>query len=752
MTGSMKTSNRIVLLMTAVCLWVAFGMLFGCAHQQAAQSDQTRVEADAEAPVSILNTPRTIEENGAVYQITETPFGVVKRRIPVGERTQGLPDDARTSLTAAEAAPIAPDPRPVPPAKTAVKNTDKIIFREATAPAGTQPGQVTLNFDDADLYEVIRTMAELLEINYIVDPRVKGKVTIQTAGSLSKDDLLPIFYQILETNGLTAVKEGPIYKIAPIKDANRMPITARFGRSDIPLSPTDRIILQIIPLKNIDAEQMVKILTPFVSADGTIISHKESNTLILVDKGINILKALKLVEAFDIDLFYGVSHRFYKIEFNSVEDIAKPLSDVLAAYAGGSKKEVKLIPIKHLNMLLVLSSEPRLFDRVAQMIETLDTPNETVQPRLYVYSVKNGEAEELAGLLNQIFQSRSSDDQRASKSEPKDKKPDADKRNAQGNPFIKKAPKESAEAKPLPVAAGDAFGSGTLRGEIKITDDQTRNALVIEAIPSDYRIVQFILDRLDVMPRQVLIEAMIAEIKLDDSTKFGVEWNYVQGDGGSLSTALLSATMGAAGMMYNIGQTDRWSATLTALASENKVNILSTPTVLASNDKAATINISTEVPVASAQYQFNDASTQPVVTTNIEYRNTGIILDVTPHINENGLVSMDIRQEVSEQSGDVIVGGQPYPSFFQRSVQTTLTAGHAQTIVIGGLIRENKSTGQAGVPAISKIPIIGPLFGTNSRTNSKSELIILITPRVIINLTDVEKVTEDFKARVPNVY
>jgi general secretion pathway protein D len=254
------------------------------------------------------------------------------------------------------------------------------------------------------------------------------------------------------------------------------------------------------------------------------------------------------------------------------------------------------------------------------------------------------------------------------------------------------------------------------------------------------------------MPRQVLIEAMIAEISLDDRTQFGVDWSYSRGDGSYPTAHLLSAALDSSlgGLQYVVGQTKRWSATLTALASENKVNILSSPTVLASNDKPATINISTEVPVASAQYRYSDSSSQPVTTTNIEYRNTGIILDVTPHINESGLVSMEISQEVSEQEGEVIVAGESYPSFFQRTVNTTLTVSHNQTIVIGGLIRENRSTGKSGVPGINKIPIIGSLFGTDSESSSKTELIILITPRVIVNLNDVDLVTEGFKSKIPN--
>ena len=727
-------------------------LLDGCAHQE---SQSTRVTASPAEPsgqpaqdsLFKAGKGKMVLDDGLPYKIVSTPFGMAKQpveRQPSAEPDQRSPspesasESARITLPAAKKAPT-----------TVAGGKQNRVEPSGETATSTGAGAVTFNFDDADLYEVIRSMAEMLTINYIVDPNVRGRVTIHTAGTLDRKDLFPLFFQILEANGLTAVKEGPLYKITSLKDAPRFPLTTRYGKDYIDLPPSERVIVQIIPLKFINGAEMIKILTPFISADGTIIFHDQSNTVILVDKGTNVLKALRLVESFDVDLFANVSHRFFKVENNDVLEFTQMLTQVLAAYPGKMGEDIKIVPIKHLNMLLVITVKPHLMERVAHFVDTLDTPNETIQPKLYVYAVKNGKADDLASLLKTIFSGDSTAKDKL-ETEPASENKGESKTPQTSNPFAKVTPKAESSKTVRGGDTGAELATGTLRGEIKITADQIRNALIIEAIPSDYQSIQQILERLDVLPRQVLIEAMIAEITLDDTTRFGVEWNYVRGDGGTLSSTLLSATMGSAGMNYVIGQTDRWSATLSALASENKVNILSTPTVLASNDNQATINISTEVPVASAQYQFNDASTQPVVTTNIEYRNTGIILNVTPHINENGLVSMEISQEVSEQAGEVIVGGQPYPSFFQRSVNTTLTVGHRQTIVIGGLIRENKSTGHAGVPAISKIPIIGWLFGTRSQTNSKSELIILITPRVIVNLNDVEVVTDEFRARVAN--
>jgi len=227
-----------------------------------------------------------------------------------------------------------------------------------------------------------------------------------------------------------------------------------------------------------------------------------------------------------------------------------------------------------------------------------------------------------------------------------------------------------------------------------------------------------------------------------------MNWEYVRGSGNKPSTALLSGSLGNDGLSYVLGQADRWTNVLQALATESKVNLLSAPSVLASDNKEAKIDISTEIPVASAQYQY-DAGTEPVLQTNIQYRNTGVILSVTPHINEFGLVSMDISQEVSNQlENNVQVGNDSLPAFFKRSVQTSLTVRHGQTIVIGGMIKETKNRGFSGLPCLGSLPIVQYLAGKKIQSSEKTELIILITPRVISNLEDVDAVTEAFKSRM----
>jgi general secretion pathway protein D len=734
----------------------------GCAGQMPHTHDVKGISTPGSPDKIAQETqPDVILDDGKQYRMVRTPFGIIKQRVvspgiqkssplPVAKKEASLTSTHPIDKTVAEPVPKNSSTLPVAKEKASLTSTQP-IDKTKTAPSSklqkpgdeqSEKGQIVLNFDDASLYEVIRTLAELLKINYIVDPNVQGKVTIHTAGALRKSDLFPVFFQILEANGLTALKEGSLYKITGLKNAPRMPILSRYGRDRGKLPPGERVIMQIIPLKHISAAEIIKLLTPFVSSEGTIISHDTSNTLLMVDKGINILKAIKLVDVFDIDLFEKVKHRFYALQYVDAEETVELLNDILSSYDTSERSEMKLIAITRLNMLLAISQHLKMFEKIEGFIKTLDIPSETTQPNIYVYAVRNGKAEELTDLLNQIFSKKNDSDKRSggntSKTDEKTKP------KASSNPFAMKPVKNKRDKKRAAYEAGEATGSGTLREEIKITADEIRNALIIEAVPSDYRIIENILNRLDVMPRQVLIEVIIAEISLDESTELGVEWSYVKGPGNP-STSLLSANMGSSGLQYLIGQTDRWTHALSTLASENKVNILSSPSVLASDNIEAKINISTEVPVVSSTYALTESD---LVSTNIQYRSTGVILTVTPHINENGLVSMEISQEVSDQSENVQAGGESYPSFFERSVNTTLTVKHNQTIVMGGLIKENKSDGRTGVPILNRIPILGFLFGKKSKTITKAELIILITPRVITSLEDVDAVTAEFKKKV----
>ncbi len=622
--------------------------------------------------------------------------------------------------------------------------------------------EIILNFDNADLYEVINTIADILGINYIIDPRVKGNVTIYTARGLSKKDLFSVFFQILEVNGITAVKEGEIYRIFQLTEGPRMPIDYRSGLEVKDIPPPERIVIQIIPLKFIAAQEVTKLLTPFVSAGGTIVADTSSNTLLVVDKWANIMKILRLVETFDINIFEKVHYRIYRLKYLDVEEAP----DIISGFSFSFEKAgnvVKIIPIDRLNALLVISTTPVVFGKLEEVIRKIDVEVEGAEPRVYVYYVKNGEAKDLGALLNQVFpQAEVAKEKKAKVSKekkagggawisrnPLSQEQIREKEREKEAKKEEKAEKRTGEAKP--AVAGEAKGVGTLREQVRITADEIRNALIIQATPRDYKIIMDILRRLDVLPRQVLIEATIAEITRDIESDIGISWAF--GSGAAAGDASFRASLTDKGLSYAVGVTDKWYVALNALAKKGKVNVLSSPHILASENKEAKIDVSREIPLASSEWTYaTSAGVAPVTQTTVQYRDTGVILSVTPHINEQGLVTMDISEEVSDlEKTPIKVAGVEYPSFFKRTVNTSLTVKHGQTIAIGGLIKDKEDESITGLPCLIDIPGLRYLFGQRAEAVSKIELIVLITPRVIVSLDDVDAVTNEFKKKVKSV-
>lgn len=752
-------------------LLLATLFVIGCAGQKPKGIEKgmetPMPERSSEAPKKAeIPKEEAFKDQRGAFKVVSTPSGYVTKRMEgLDEETRGaVPDTGQSTPSSRTAESLkvraVSKPRPIgPPSRPAQKPMSKDVSQK-------KGQRIVLNFDDADLYDVVNTFGELLGINYIIEPGVQGRVTIHTAGAMSKDDLLSIFFEILDVNGLTAIKEGGLYRIMPLKGTPRTRIDSQFIRGGKDVPPSERVIIQIIPLKFMSAQEMTKLVTPFVSSGGTIISDVGSNTLVVVDKGINILKILRLVDAFDVDLLERVSYRFYPIKYLDAEDVAGMLSDFTDSFGKVGNVVVKFIAISRLDTLLVVSTTPTVFEKVEDILRQIDVVDKEVQPRIYVYFVKNGEAEQLSKLLNKVLGKDSK-----SKDKAKDTEDKAGGSTAlKGNPFSaarvaeKKAAKAAAESKTKEVSKkasavkeGKSAGSESLRGEVTITPDEVRNALIIEAMPPDYRIVEGILRQIDVLPRQVLIEATIAEINVDTSTKLGMEWAF--GYGAAQGAASFASTInklvgeGAdavyTGLKYSIGVTDKWYAALNAMASEGRVNVLSSPHVLASDNKEAKIDVSREIPVASGTTNIVSGST--VSETEIEYRDTGVILSVTPHINDRGLVTMEISEEVSELEKEVEVAGKKYPSFFKRTVNTTLTVKHGQTIIIGGLIRDKEEEDISGLPCLIKVPVLKYLFGQSSKSVEKIELIILITPRVVANLDDVDAVTREFKQKVKNV-
>jgi general secretion pathway protein D len=390
----------------------------------------------------------------------------------------------------------------------------------------------------------------------------------------------------------------------------------------------------------------------------------------------------------------------------------------------------------------------------------MDLPSENAQPQIYVYSVKNGMAVDLGETLRAIFGvtgGQIKEDQReVVPTNPfargyKDRNKETSSRT-ETTEKTETADRPETTVKPAAAtvtAASTGKGpSSTLRGDVRITEDQIRNALVIEAVPGDYKMIERILERLDVLPRQVLIDVIIAEVTLGEGMEMGVEWTFKKGDW--TDNGSLAAKIGSSGLQYAVGFSSEWLAALHAMANDSKLDIISSPSVLASDNKQARIDVTTEVPIPSTNYTYVTDGDN-VLETSVEYRDTGVILDVTPHINEYGLVTMDINQEVSNVGALIKVAGEDYYSFDTRKIVTTLTVRHSQSIVIGGLSSNQKKKAASGVPWLVKIPIIRWLTGTAEDEEKKSELIVMITPHVITSLEDVDAVSGEFKNKIDDI-
>jgi general secretion pathway protein D len=611
---------------------------------------------------------------------------------------------------------------------------------------------VILNFDNADLYEVIKVMAEVLHFNYLIDPRVKGVVNIHTTRPLSGEEVWPVFFSILKLSGATAVKKDTLYEIVPFSEAKKgFPPVSLPGTSE-KLSIEERYIIQVIPLKYLPVTEASKIIKPFLSDGADIIEHPGHNILILGDLASNVQKSLDILKIFDIDFFADLKVRIYPILNADVTEIAKEMERIFSSFEvsikSGRGVGITFTPITRINSLLVVSWIPEIFEKVEGWLKQLDiAPAEGTKPGVFIYYVQNGKAKDLADVLKQVFVPT------------KEKKVEFKEKVVEPTPprGVKPTPPAPTPT-PTPTPTPKEGEAGVPEGEIIIVVDETNNALVIRALPRDYKNILETIKKLDLYPKQVLIEVLLAEITLDDSTKFGVEWSKFLdtiSHGRYMQEIILGATPPkeipavTSGIRYSIVEAaGRFSAAIKAAASDGRLRVISSPHLLASNNKEAKIQIGVSQPVLTTTYTTTATGTPNVVEGTIEYKDVGIILSVTPRISDGGLVTMELTIEDSSVDTTALGGLANIPYFRKKTAKTVLSVLEGQLIVIGGLIEDSKNTQKVGVPYLSKIPIIGALFGSQEYTVKKTELILMMTPHVITDHIQSRAVTEEFKSKV----
>ena len=630
---------------------------------------------------------------------------------------------------------------------------------------------VQINFEDASLREILVYLTELTGWDYLISPEIgAGSVTLRTSNPIRRGDVEKVLYSILDMNNL-AVVDGPMTsegrpafkKIIPKPDAKHSPILTRKGQNLSQIPQEDVMVTQIITLQFVAPDEILNSIRPLISPDATIITHPGAGLLIITDTSSNIRRILDIIQLLDQDTAL-LELEIFKIQYADVQDIVSVLDRVLASRVsistssggvspaqsgsgrnqprkpqqatGGGKESGSgaiMIPDSRSNSLIVFALRKDL-EFIREIISILDV-DIYITRKAYIYYVENAKASDLADLLAAVY---SGQDTQKSTRRPA---------TQSGKPATQTQSGQTAPA---------LGGAAEVEGEVSIVADERTNALIIVTAPINYPHIVDTIKKLDTMPKQVLIEVLIADVTLDEGSELGISWDLRnQGEmdiGGETYyfDGTASQTVGGpgSGFVYELFEASRFKALLSAKANENKLEILSSPHIVVANNMEATIDVGSDVPVVtSVTDEGLDSSGQRRYNQTIEYRSTGILLKCTPHINSAKLVNMEISQEVSNISEKALEGINS-PVIEKRKATTTVMVPDSQTLVIGGLIQRTQNPSREGVPWFYKIPILKYFFGKHKFTERASELLIFLTPRVISSPEDMTDISDKLRDKI----
>ena len=613
-----------------------------------------------------------------------------------------------------------------------VKGTGQLL----KPPKPDQPpgaGNISLNFEAADIRDIAKTvLAEILQESYIVDPKVAGTISFRTVRPLPKESLLPTLETILRLNGIVMIKENGIFKLMPAAAAKGS-LSPRMG-----LQGTAGYSIQVVPLKFVGAKDMAKILEGVAVDPAAVKIDELRNLLILAGTQNEIQHILDTVDMFDVDWLSGMSFGWFTLKSADVKTVDQELTKILGDRAlNPLAGALRIIPIERLNGFVIITPQPHYLEQAKLWLERLDRSTGTAGTRMYGYPVQNGKAEHLAELLNQTF----------GKGAQTPRSPTSPTvAPGQAGATVKSSTTPNAPTAQTPAAGTNlSISDETGTSDVRIVADKENNALLILANAAGYEKIEGALKKLDAPPRQVLIEVMIAEVTLTNELSWGIEWLFTNGSrrSGKLDLGAAGLTQLTPGLSYALtDSTGGIKAVLNALATDNKVNVLSSPHIMVADNQTAKIQVGDSVPV-----QGQSTTTNTGVVTSVQYLDPGVILSVTPRINSSGLVNLDVTQEFSIP-GAVNAALANSPTVSKRSAKTQVTVQSGETMVLGGLISEKSTNGSGGLPFLSAIPVLGGLFGTTDRSNSKTELIVLITPKVAHNFGQAKAISDELQRKM----
>ena len=612
--------------------------------------------------------------------------------------------------------------------------------------AVSEDGEIVLNFEGESLQSVVHTiLGEVLQETFVIGPGVSGQVTFSTSKPVSRDQLMPILELLLRWNGAAMVYTEGRYHILPVSEAIRGTLVPVLSEQNIAMGYEVRVI----PLEYIGALEMAKILEPYVR-DGAMVRVDPGRSMIfLAGTQEELRNYQQTVDIFDVDWLAGMSVGIYPLQTVDVESITSELTTIFGMEAESPLAGMfRFVPLERLASVMVITPQEAYLEKARSWIETLDRGAAGSGVQLYVYRVKNLEAQILADYLTQLFGGQASS-------------PRQDNRRGTLAPGLQEAQRSSISdfntnrqaANDRGLQSNRSSGSvvSTEEGDIRITSVIETNSLLIQATQNQYSSIQAAIERIDQEPLQVLIESQILDVELTEALAFGVNWyltnnpdaiggEQIPGDFNELtmggSTNFFASIVGPLGNGFI-------RATIEALDDVTDVRSIGAPSLLVRNNATATITVGTQVPVQSSSISTGGTGN---VVSSAQYVSTGVTLTVTPRINPGGLVYMDVTQEVSRpgpRDPDISASGNP--PINNKSVTSQVAVQSGQTIFLGGLISEQSSKTRTGVPYLNRIPGIGRLFGSQSTSTLRSETIVMITPTVIENTNDLKTVSDDIR-------
>jgi general secretion pathway protein D len=637
---------------------------------------------------------------------------------------------------------------------------------------------VMLNFERAPLIDVIHTiLGDVLKVPYSIDPNVKGEVVLHTSQPTALADLPSVLDTVLLANGaVLRIDDKGFYRVGLTDTMKNLPPSLRSTKNGTGQAIT------IIPLRFIGAQDMADILKPVAAPEAFMRVDTTRNLLVMIGTQNQSQAWMELVKTFDVDFMRSMSVGIFPLEYGDVKEVAKAIEMLISNDPKTTGGIIRVMPIERLNSLFVVTPRKAYLDQVRQWVTRLDqAPDNALEPSLYVYPVQNGDATHMAKVLGSLFGSGTGGTStgthgttapglgESAVSGTSDSAGGTGSGSTTGNSGTGSGSTTSSSG----TSTGSNTGSGSSTGgttgnsndpqknsttavslgkNIRVVADEDNNALLIYAPRREYHRIENAIRQLDIAPVQVLIEASIVEVTLTDKFQFGLQWYFTNGFGGSLSNFTGEGGFGNSiplvpvvpGFNYTISDASgSIHAVLNALSSETSLKVVSSPSMLVLDNQKAEMQVGSQVPILTSATQ---AQPGIVPTQSYAYKDTGVLLTVIPRINAGNMVSLDVLQKVTDIGP--IDPATKQRSFLQRSMKSKISVQSGQTAILGGLIRDNKDNTRNGIPGLVDIPVLGYLFGTTEKNKDRTELLVLLTPRVMENLTQTQQITEEIRSKL----